>query len=160
MLIQSEMYAGLVDAYTATGMSGSVFNRFRKLAICRNMQAEECMDLFSCFEVRRVAAGEVIYDTDTALGHTMHLIVDGTVNVRVAGRRSEAVCNQLQAGDVFGLISPLHRERVQPVLLTAESDLTVLSINREYFKLITVECPQLGNQLLRFNRTLAGHGVH
>jgi len=159
MLIQNEMYAGLVDAYAVIGMSGSVFNRFRKLTICRNMEAEECMDLFSCFEVRQVAAGEVIYDTDTALGFTIHLIVDGTVNVSVAGSPTDG-CSRLEAGDVFGLVSFLHAGRPCPATLIAQSDVTLLSISREYFRLITVECPQMGNQLLRFNRPLADHGVH
>ncbi len=159
ILIHNEIYAGLVDAYAAAGMSGSVFNRFRKLPICRNMEVEECMDLFSCFEVRQAAVGEVIYETETTSGRTMHLIVDGVVSVYSANSLMDD-CSRLEAGDVFGLPSFLNADYLRPATLKAESDVTVLSINREYFNLITVECPQLGNQLLRFNRALAGHGVH
>jgi CRP-like cAMP-binding protein len=149
MLINNEMHAGLVDAYAATGMSGSVFNRFRELMICRNMQEEGCMELFSCFEVGRVGAGEVIYEADTASDHTMRLIVEGTASVSVASS-STGIYSHLEAGDVFGLFSFLDEGRPHSATLMAECDVTLLAINREYFNLITLEEPELGNQMLRF----------
>ncbi|MDQ6973089.1 MAG: Crp/Fnr family transcriptional regulator, partial [Mariprofundaceae bacterium] len=41
-------------------------------------------------------------------------------------------------------------ERPHSVTVTAQEELTVLSLKRSYFDLITLEDPLLGNQLLRF----------
>ena len=149
ILIHNEIYAGLVDAYAAAGMSSSVFNRFRILPICRNMEVEECMDLFNCFEVRQAAVGEVIYETNAISGRTMHLIVDGVVSV-YSDSPSTGDCSWLEEGDVLGLLSFLNADYLRPAKLKSESDVTLLSINREYFNVITLEDPALGNQLLRF----------
>ena len=149
MFINYEVHSGLVAACTATGMADSVFNRFRELAICRNMQIEECMDLFSCFAVERVAAGEVIYEADTASDHTMRLIVDGTASVSITGS-SSGVYSHLEAGDVFGLFSFLDEDRPHSATLMAEGNVSLLTIHREYFNLITLEEPKLGQQVLQF----------
>jgi CRP-like cAMP-binding protein len=149
MLINNERHVGLIDAYAAAGMSGSVFNRFRELMICRNMPEEGCMELFSCFEVDRIGAGEVIYEADTASDHTMRLIVEGTASVSVANS-STGIYSRLKTGDVFGLFSFLDEARPHSATLMAETDVTLLAINREYFNLITLEEPELGNQMLRF----------
>ncbi len=149
MTIINEWHAGLVDAYAATGMSEPVFCRFRELPICRNLQMEECLELFSCFDVDKVSAGEVIYEADTASDHTMRLIVDGAASVSIASSAT-GVYSQLEAGDVFGLFSFLDETRQHSATLMVKSDVTLLTINRGYFNLITVEEPKLGNQLLRF----------
>lgn len=149
MLINSERHAGLVDAFAAARMSGSVFNRFRELMICRNMTEKGCMELFSCFEVDRIGTGEVIYEADTASDHTMRLIMEGTASVSVANS-STGVYSRLEAGDVFGLFSFLDESRPHSATLMAECDVTLLTINREYFNLIILEEPKLGNQFLRF----------
>ena len=149
MLTNYEVDSGLTAACTAARMADSVFNCFRELAICRKMKIEECMDLFGCFEVGQVAAGETIYEADTASDHTMRLIVDGTASVSIAGS-SSGVCSHLEAGDVFGLFSFLDEKRSHSATLMAETDVTLLAINREYFNLITLEEPELGQQMLRF----------
>ena len=159
MLVQNEMYAGLVDAYAATGMSGLVFNRFRKLAICSDMEAEACLDLFSCFEVEQIGVGEPIYETDAASDHFMQLILDGVVSISGFADPSAASDRRLESGDAFGPLSFPDTGDVRPTMLIAQSDVTLLSISREYFNLITVEYPALADQLRHFNRALAGRGV-
>lgn len=149
MKIFNEWHSGLADAYASTGMSEPVFCWFQELSICRNLQVEECMDLFSCFEVDKFSAGEAIYEAETASDHTMRLIIDGTASVSIANS-STGVYSHLEAGDVFGLFSFLDEARPHSATLMVESELTLLTIHREYFNLITVEEPKLGNQLLRF----------
>lgn len=149
MLTNNLMQAGLVEAYAATQQSNPMFARFRALSACRKMQEWESMQLFSCFELVQVVAGEVIYEADTASDHTMRLVVDGTASVSVADA-STGVYSYLGAGDVFGLFSFLDETRPHSATLMAESDVTLLSIHREYFNLIALEEPDLGNLMLRF----------
>jgi CRP-like cAMP-binding protein len=113
------------------------------------MQLEECVELFSCFEVGRVAAGEVIYEADTASDHTMRLIIDGTASVSVANSAT-GVYSRLDVGEVFGLFSFLDENRPHSATLMAETDVTLLTVSREYFNLIALEEPELGQQMLRF----------
>ena len=77
----------------------------------------------------------------------MRLILDGEVSVK---RDSDNICDQLYAGDVFGLFSFLDVERPHSATLKVVADLTLLSINRAYFNVITLEDPQLGQHMLRF----------
>jgi len=123
------------------------FAAFRTMPIVNSLSLKEAMLMFSCMHERNFSSGEVIYETGTASDQEMFLIVRGTVS---ASDRSGYKYELLGAGDVFGLFSFLDEDRLHSATLKAEENLTVLSIDRPYFDVITLEDPALGYQLLRF----------
>jgi len=147
MYIDHAAQAELTEAYTATRMANPLFNKFCELPICQQMQLHENMHLFSCFDVSRPATGEVIYSAGSKSNKTMHLIVEGSTTVSTP---SFGIYSHLRVGDVFGLFSFLDEERLHSATVTADENLTLLSMNRDYFNLITVEDAALGNLILRF----------
>jgi len=146
MYMNQSAQADLTDAYAATRMASPLFNQFCALPLCELMQLEERMHLFNCFDVVRYSAGEVIYEAGSRSDKTMRLVVDGRAEVCSP---SFGVYGHVDAGDVFGLFSFLDEARVHSATVTAESDLTLLCVDRDYFNLITVEDAALGNLLLR-----------
>jgi len=147
MYINHATQAELTEAYAATRMADPLFNQFCELPICRKMQITESIHLFSCFEVVKRKAGEVIYTSGSASVKTMHLMVSGSTTV---SNPSFGIYSHLGPGDVFGLFSFLDEVRAHSATVKVESDLTLLCISREYFNLITVEDLALGNLLLHF----------
>ncbi len=139
--------AGLTEAYAATRMANPLFHQFCELPICRHMQLEESLQLFSCFDVVQGKSGEIIYASGSDTDKTMRLIVSGSVTV---SSPSYGIYSHLGPGDVFSLFSFLDESRLHSATVTAEQDSTMLCIQREYFNLITVEDAGLGNLLLRF----------
>ncbi len=146
MYMNQSAQADLTDAYAATRMANPLFNQFCTLPLCESMQLEECMHLFNCFDVVHHEAGDVVYEAGSDSDKTMRLIVNGRAEV---SSPSFGVYGHVDAGDVFGLFSFLDEARVHSATVTAESDLTLLCVNRDYFNLITVEDAALGNLLLR-----------
>lgn len=136
----------ILVAFEATTAASPLFARFRSLPVCQELGSQECMMLFSCFEQRRIAAGVTIYEANTPSNNEMYLIVEGDVSV---SSRSQDIYTRLRAGDVFGLFSFLDEDRPHSATVKAASDLTVMTINREYFDVITLEDPELGQQVLR-----------
>jgi len=134
-------------AFEAVLATDPLFTRFRELSVSEELDEQECMMLFSCFEIVHVDAGDVLYEAQTLSDHTMRLILQGEVSVH---RSSGAACGQLHAGDVFGLFSFLDEQRPHAATLKAVKDLKLLSINRPYFNVITLEDPALGQHMLRF----------
>jgi len=122
------------------------FSRFRSLPVAQELGLKECMLLFLCFEERGIHSGTVIYRAGEESDNVMYLILDGSVSISDASRN---IYMSLRAGDVFGLFSFLDQERLHSATVRAESGLTVLTINREYFDVITMEDPVLGSHLLR-----------
>jgi len=147
MYINHATQAGLTEAYAATRMANPLFNQFCELPICQHMQLDESMQLFSSLDVEKHASGDVIYTAGSETDKTMRLIVNGSVHVSSPLFDSY---NSLKAGDVFGLFSFLDASRRHSATVTADEDITLLCINRDYFNLITVEDAALGNLLLRF----------
>jgi len=137
----------ILEAFEATTAASPLFARFRSLPVCQELGGKESMTLFSCFDTRHVTEGTVIYETNTASTNEMFLIVEGEVSV---SSRSQDIYTRLRAGDVFGLFSFLDEDRPHSATVKAKSDLTLLTINREYFDVITLEDPALGQQMLRF----------
>jgi len=135
-----------LTAFVASVAANPLFMRFRSLSIGKGLAVRDAMVLFSCFEEETFRRGDALYAAGDASERTVYMILQGSVSVRDA---SANVFSTLQAGDVFGLFSFLE-ERPHSVTVTAQEDLTVLSLKRSYFDLITVEDPALGNQLLRF----------
>jgi len=146
MYVDSTAPADLREAYAATQMASPLFEKFCALPICEEMQSDECMRLFQCFNVKEVEAGEVIYEAGNASNHAMRLILAGRIEV---SSPAFGVYEYLSEGDVFGLFSFLDEDRLHSATVKAESDMTVLYIDRDYFNLITVEDAVLGNLLLR-----------
>jgi len=134
-------------AYEAALAVDPLYVRFRDLGVCADLDEHECMMLFACFEVKQIASGALLYEADASSDHTMRLILDGEVSVI---HSSDNICGQLHAGDVFGLFSFLDMERSHSATLKAVADLILLSINRAYFNVITLEDPELGQHMLRF----------
>jgi len=134
-------------AYEAALAVDPLYVRFRGLDVCEDLDESECMMLFACFEVKQLPSGVLLYEADASSDHSMRLILDGEVSVK---RDSDNICDQLYAGDVFGLFSFLDVERPHSATLKVVADLTLLSINRAYFNVITLEDPQLGQHMLRF----------
>jgi len=147
MFINHATQAGLTEAYAATRMANPLFNQFCELPVCQHMQLEESMHLFSCFDVEKHKAGDVIYTSGDDSDKTMRLIVNGAV---IASNPASDIHHRLTTGDVFGLFSFLDQSRPHSSTLTATEDVCLLRINREYFNLITVENAPLGKLLLRF----------
>jgi len=134
-------------SFEATIEANPRFGRFRSMPVAQELGSMECRLLFLCFEELEIRQGTLIYQAGEESGNIMHLILEGSVSV------SDTSCHaytSLHAGDVFGLFSFLDRDRLHSATVRAESDLVVLAINREYFDVITLEDPELGNQLLRF----------
>jgi len=147
MYIDHTTQAGLTDAYAATRMVNPLFQQFCELPICRYMQLEESMQLFSCFDVVRGERDEVIYAAGSESDKTMRLIVSGSVTV---SSPSYGIYSHLGPGDVFSLFSFLDESRLHSATVTVEQDCKLLCMHREYFNLITVEDAGLGNLMLRF----------
>ncbi len=133
--------------FEAALAADSLFTRFRALNVCADLEEQECMMLFACFEVKHVSAGDLLYAANDLSDYTMRLILEGEVSTFYPDSK---VYGKLFAGDVFGLFSFLNKERPHAATLQALSDLTVLSLNREYFNVITLEDPELGQHMLRF----------
>jgi len=136
-----------VCAIEASIVADPLYRRFRGMPVCQELQDDECMLLYSCFDLQAISAGTLIYRADSPTDSTMHLILSGTVNVT---NRDVGIDAQLADGEVFGLFSFLDHDRPHTASLTAASDVTLLCIDRHYFNLITIEDPSLGNLLLRF----------
>jgi len=130
----------------ASVAANPLFMRFRGLPIGRELEVREAMGLFSCFEEETHRKSDVLYAAGSSSNRTVYIILQGCVSVRDA---SGNVFSTLQAGDIFGLFSFLDN-RPHSVTVTAHEDLTLLTLQRSYFDLITVEDPVLGNQLLNF----------
>ena len=137
----------LDHAFEASILSNSQYRRFCELPACRQLSDEEMMQLFSSLESRCISAGSVVYEAESLSDQTIYLITDGCASVSRPGHNIYA---QLHAGDHFGLYSFLDDERQHAATIKAVTDLELLTMNRAYFDLITLEEPQLGNQILRF----------
>ena len=137
----------LDHAFEASIKSNSQYRRFSALPLCADLSDEESMQLFSSLESRCISAGGVIYQANSVSERTIYLITDGNASVSRPGHN---IYGQLHAGDYFGLYSFLDEERQHAATIKAVTDLELLTINRVYFDLITLEEPQLGNQILRF----------
>ncbi|MDX8391536.1 MAG: cyclic nucleotide-binding domain-containing protein [Mariprofundaceae bacterium] len=122
------------------------FMRFRKLPIGKELDVHDAMAVFSCFEEDRKKKSDVLYMAGSASERSVYMILEGSVSV---SDPSGNVFSTLQAGDVFGLFSFLD-DRPHSATLKAVGELTLLSLNRSYFDLITLEDPKMGYQLLQF----------
>ena len=144
-------------AFVASVAANPLFMRFRGLPIGRELAVNDAMLLFSCFEEESYKHGDLIYAAGSASERTVSIILHGSVSVRdISGN----VFSTLQAGDVFGLFSFLEN-RAHSVSVTAQEELTVLTLQRSYFDLITLEDPLLGNRLLNFMfRLLSRMSLH
>ncbi len=136
----------LIQAMAASIAANMNFARFRALPAGRDMAVDEAMALFSCFEEEQAAAGSVLYEAGARSERVMRLILDGRAAVRDASGNIYAT---LKPGDVFGLFSFLD-ERPHSATVSALDELTMLSLRRSAFDVITLEDPMLGHQLLRF----------
>ncbi len=122
------------------------FMRFRNLPIGQELAVHDAMAVFSCFEEEQHKKNEVLYAAGSASERSVCMILEGCVSV---SDPSGNVFSTLQAGDVFGLFSFLD-DRPHSATVKVLEDLTLLSLNRAYFDLITLEDPELGYQLLKF----------
>ncbi|MFQ5355235.1 MAG: Crp/Fnr family transcriptional regulator [Mariprofundaceae bacterium] len=134
-------------AFEAVAAASPNFVRFRGLPVARELAAKESLPLFLCFKEKKIDKGTVMYMAQDNSEGIMYLILEGSVSVSDSPRHIYSI---LGAGDVFGLFSFLDQERLHSASIQARSNLTVLSLKREYFDAITIEDPMLGNQLLRF----------
>lgn len=142
-----------MTAFVASVAANPQFLRFRGLPIGRELSVNDAMVLFSCFEEERFHKGDEIYCAGSRSGRTIYMILQGGVSLR---DESGNFYSTLKAGDVFGLFSFLD-DRPHSVTVTARDELTLLSLSRSYFDLITLEDPVLGNRLLLFMFRLLSH---
>lgn len=144
--------------YEAAIAANSDFMKFRTMPIANTMKSQDAMLMFSCMNVRTYAEGETIYEVGSPSKNEVSLIVEGKVS---ASDHSGHQYSMLTGGDVFGLFSFLDEERVHSATLKAERNVKVLTVDRPYFDVITLEDPALGNQLLRFMfRLLSEMALH
>jgi len=137
----------LLEAYQATLESSPVYMRFRGMPVCKSLGQRESLLLFSCLDLVTAKEGELIYAAGSDSDHTMRLVVEGRVSVTSPSLGSYI---ELESGDTFGLFSFLDEDRAHSASLQAIDDVTLLTLNRDYFNLITLEDPALGSHLLRF----------
>jgi CRP-like cAMP-binding protein len=133
--------------YEAAIVADQNFIKFRGTPIVSTMKSQDAMLMFNCMNVRTFSAGEIIYETGSFSKNEISMIIEGKVSVIDHSGHQYSLLN---AGDVFGLFSFLDEERLHSATLKAERDVKVLTIERLYFNVITLEDPVLGNQLLRF----------
>lgn len=137
----------LSHAFEASILSNAQYRRFCELPACKELTEDESIQLFASLEPRCVNAGGVIYRANSKSEQTIYLITSGCASVSRPGHNIYA---QLGQGEHFGLFSFLDKERQHAATVKAVTDLELLTMNRAYFDLITLEEPQLGNQILRF----------
>jgi len=142
-----------LTAFVASVAANPLFMRFRGLPVGKELAVSDAMVLFSCFEEESFRKGEEIYGAGSTSDRTVYMILQGCVSV---SDESGNFFSTLGAGDVFGLFSFLD-ERPHSVTAAAQEELTVLSLSRAYFDLITLEDPLLGNRLLHFMFRLLSH---
>ncbi|MDX8381704.1 MAG: cyclic nucleotide-binding domain-containing protein [Ghiorsea sp.] len=117
------------------------------LPLIAELADKDTMVLFSCMTKAVYEENEIICNAgDESMGK-MRLILDGKVTIKNGGGYKYG---SLRAGDVFGLFSFLDESRKHSATLTVELKTTVLTIERSYFDLITLEDPKLGHKLMRF----------
>jgi len=134
-------------AFEASVRSDAQYQRFQGLKVCSELTEEESMQLYTCLESQSIAAGTTIYEAESLSNQSIYLITRGHASVSTPGSNIHL---QLAAGDVFGLFSFLDEQRSHAATVKAVTDLEVLTINRSYFDLITLEEPELGSRMLRF----------
>ena len=127
--------------------SNSRFKIFQNLPLVKNMTREHAMLLFSCLKEVQFKAGEIVYRAASLAEGEMYLILEGKVAVK---DESEYRYASLKSGDVFGLFSFLDEERRHSATIQAEKDTVVLTLERSYFDLLTLEDPSLGQHLMHF----------
>lgn len=133
-------------ALAASISANPYFARFRATPIGQELDVDDAMSLFSCFEEQQIKKGETIYAAGTQSERTMYLLLGGSISVRDT---SGNIYSTLKPGDVFGLFSFLE-QRPHSATVMAQGDLVVLILKRTWFDLITLEDPQTGHQLLHF----------
>jgi len=133
--------------YEASIVADVNFMKFRTMPIANSMKLKESMLMFSCMNIKSYDAGNIIYEAGSTSENEISLIIEGKV---LASDYSGHQYSTLSAGDVFGLFSFLDEERLHSATLKADRDVKVLTIDRPYFDVITLEDPSLGNQFLRF----------
>ncbi|MDX8397299.1 MAG: cyclic nucleotide-binding domain-containing protein [Mariprofundaceae bacterium] len=127
--------------------SNSMYKEFRALPLLQGMSNEHTMVLFSCMKEQRFLEGDEIYSAGSEAAGEMYLILDGKVSVQDEGGYQYT---SLRRGDVFGLFSFLDDHRNHAATIRAKMDTVVLTLERCYFDLITLEDPKLGQHLMRF----------
>ncbi|MDQ6967602.1 MAG: cyclic nucleotide-binding domain-containing protein [Mariprofundaceae bacterium] len=137
----------LLEALMSSMTSNVYFETFRNIPLIKEMTEEHAILLFSCMKEKRFEAGEVVYHAGTPAEGEMYLILDGKVGVEdESGHRY----GDLRVGGVFGLFTFLDDKRNHSATVQAEKDTVVLSLERNYFDLIALEEPKLGQQLMYF----------
>jgi len=133
--------------YNALIQSNSQFHAFQALPMVKDMNQDHAMMLFSSMQEKRFYENDVIYTAGTETSGKMYLILDGYVNVAdVSGHHY----GRLGLGSVFGLFSFLDDKRTHSATIQAESQVTVLTLERSYFDLIGLEDPKLAQHLMQF----------
>jgi CRP/FNR family transcriptional regulator len=103
----------------------------RQVPLFRDLDASTLEALWPRFRERRLRKGEVLFRAGEP-GEEMFLIRTGTVIVSkpVTGR-VEQVLSRLGAGEVFGEMSLLGDEPRRSATIQAETDVTLVSLDRE-----------------------------
>ena len=136
------------ESFVTSMIEGSAdFKTFVELDLVRKMERSEAVKLFSCMTKKTFSAEEIIYHAGSLSSSTMYLVLDGKVNVK--NESGYTYCSMRQ-GDVFGLFSFLDDKRCHSATIQVERQVQVLTLDRSYFNLISLEEPQLGAQLMRF----------
>ncbi|MDQ6990972.1 MAG: cyclic nucleotide-binding domain-containing protein [Mariprofundaceae bacterium] len=133
--------------YNALIQSNSQFHAFKSLPIVKDMKQDHAMMLFSSMKEERFHIHDTIYSAATETSGKMYLILDGHVNVADASGHHYG---RLGSGSVFGLFSFLDDKRTHSATVQAESQVTVLTLERSYFNLIGLEDPKLAQHLMQF----------
>jgi len=127
--------------------SNGSFKIFSELPLVNQMTEEHAKIIFTCMKEKHYQEGDVIYRAEEEADGEMYLILDGKVGVE--GQNGYHYAN-LRAGDVFGLFSFLDDKRDHSATIRAEKDTTVLVLERNYFDLVALEDPKLGQYLMYF----------
>jgi len=127
--------------------SNADFKAMLMLPLITELAKKDARVLFSCMTKAVYEENQIICNAGDESVGKMQLILDGKVSIKNGGGYKYG---SLRAGDVFGLFSFLDDRRKHSATLTVERKTTVLTIERSYFDLITLEDPKLGHKLMRF----------
>ena len=128
----------------------------RSAPLCAGMPPEALRIIAEEGQEKRFSPGETLF-VEEELGTEMHLVVEGSVEVRKLGGRPTqgtgpdelgSLLAVLSSGDVVGEMSVLD-DRPRSASVVANSNVTVLSIHKEDLRDAIALCPDLAFGLFR-----------
>jgi CRP/FNR family cyclic AMP-dependent transcriptional regulator len=104
----------------------------------------DTIKIFENHPDRSFKAGEVIFEDGTE-GDVMYGILEGEVEMYVHGQLLEVI----EAGDVFGVGSLLHADRLRESTAIAKTDCTLAYLDESHFLFAVQQTPMFAMEVMR-----------